>query len=233
MEKMKNKLSDFYIKYILIIILIIFISVYFYNNQLVNFFSIGISIIPLIFSAINEKELATFKNKLEGNIIITKFKYDIELKNYKNIINNLNTIIYEIHYVISKKIMDPQDEASKKQIKIMEIRENIYKLKNEIIKDRGLYPMEIYDLSDEIFNKIVEFLNEMLKNYRAVMFQMSEEQCEEIIKEEMINEQGISLGYEKEKNNYIIIDQNLKQIEIEIQNISNFINRRIENLIIK
>ncbi|WP_338985053.1 hypothetical protein LDJ96_02010 [Fusobacterium nucleatum] len=230
---MKNKLSDFYIKYILIIILIIFISVYFYNNQLVNFFSIGISIIPLIFSAINEKELATFKNKLEGNIIITKFKYDIELKNYKNIINNLNTIIYEIHYVISKKIMDPQDEASKKQIKIMEIRENIYKLKNEIIKDRGLYPMEIYDLSDEIFNKIVEFLNEMLKNYRAVMFQMSEEQCEEIIKEEMINEQGISLGYEKEKNNYIIIDQNLKQIEIEIQNISNFINRRIENLIIK
>ena len=64
---MKNKISDFYIKYIIIITIIIVISVYFYNNQLVNFFSIGISIIPLIFSAINEKELVTFKNKLEGN----------------------------------------------------------------------------------------------------------------------------------------------------------------------
>ncbi len=231
---MKNKISDFYIKYIIIITIIIVISVYFYNNQLVNFFSIGISIIPLIFSAINEKELVTFKNKLEGNIIITKFKYDIELRNYKNIINNLNTLIYEIHYVISsKETLDPQDEASKKEIKIMEIRENIYKLKNEIIKDRGLYPMEIYNLSDEIFSKIVELLNEMLKNYRTVIFQMSEEQCEGIINEEMINEQGISLGYEKEKNYYIIINQDLKQIEIEIQNISNFINKRIESLIIK
>lgn len=231
---MKNKISDFYIKYIIIITIIIVISVYFYNNQLVNFFSIGISIIPLIFSAINEKELVTFKNKLEGNIIITKFKYDIELRNYKNIINNLNTLIYEIHYVISsKETLDPQDEASKKEIKIMEIRENIYKLKNEIIKDRGLYPMEIYNLSDEIFSKIVELLNEMLKNYRAVIFQMSEEQCEGIINEETINEQGISLGYEKEKNYYIIINQDLKQIEIEIQNISNFINKRIESLIIK
>ena len=181
---MKNKISDFYIKYIIIITIIIVISVYFYNNQLVNFFSIGISIIPLIFSAINEKELVTFKNKLEGNIIITKFKYDIELRNYKNIINNLNTLIYEIHYVISsKETLDPQDEASKKEIKIMEIRENIYKLKNEIIKDRGLYPMEIYNLSDEIFSKIVELLNEMLKNYRTVIFQMSEEQCEGIINE--------------------------------------------------
>lgn len=231
---MKNKISDFYIKYIIIITIIIIISVYFYNNQLVNFFSIGISIIPLIFSAINEKELVTFKNKLEGNIIITKFKYDIELRNYKNIINNLNTLIYEIHYVISsKETLDPQDEASKKEIKIMEIRENIYKLKNEIIKDRGLYPMEIYNLSDEIFSKIVELLNEMLKNYRTVIFQMSEEQCEGIINEEMINEQGISLGYEKEKNYYIIINQDLKQIEIEIQNISNFITKRIESLIIK
>ncbi|WP_338937398.1 hypothetical protein [Fusobacterium pseudoperiodonticum] len=231
---MKNKISDFYIKYIIIITIIIVISVYFYNNQLVNFFSIGISIIPLIFSAINEKELVTFKNKLEGNIIITKFKYDIELRNYKNIINNLNTLIYEIHYVISsKETLDPQDEASKKEIKIMEIRENIYKLKNEIIKDRGLYPMEIYNLSDEIFSKIVELLNEMLKNYRTVIFQMSEEQCEGIINEETINEQGISLGYEKEKNYYIIINQDLKQIEIEIQNISNFINKRIESLIIK
>ena len=231
---MKNKISDFYIKYIIIITIIIVISVYFYSNQLVNFFSIGISIIPLIFSAINEKELVTFKNKLEGNIIITKFKYDIELRNYKNIINNLNTLIYEIHYVISsKETLDPQDEASKKEIKIMEIRENIYKLKNEIIKDRGLYPMEIYNLSDEIFSKIVELLNEMLKNYRTVIFQMSEEQCEGIINEEIINEQGISLGYEKEKNYYIIINQDLKQIEIEIQNISNFINKRIESLIIK
>lgn len=231
---MKNKISDFYIKYIIIITIIIVISVYFYNNQLVNFFSIGISIIPLIFSAINEKELVTFKNKLEGNIIITKFKYDIELRNYKNIINNLNTLIYEIHYVISsKETLDPQDEASKKEIKIIEIRKNIYKLKNEIIKDRGLYPMEIYNLSDEIFSKIVELLNEMLKNYRTVIFQMSEEQCEGIINEEMINEQGISLGYEKEKNYYIIINQDLKQIEIEIQNISNFINKRIESLIIK
>lgn len=231
---MKNKISDFYIKYIIIITIIIVISVYFYNNQLVNFFSIGISIIPLIFSAINEKELVTFKNKLEGNIIITKFKYDIELRNYKNIINNLNTLLYEIHYVISsKETLDPQDEASKKEIKIMEIRENIYKLKNEIIKDRGLYPMEIYNLSDEIFSKIVELLNEMLKNYRTVIFQMSQEQCEGIINEEMINEQGISLGYEKEKNYYIIINQDLKQIEIEIQNISNFINKRIESLIIK
>lgn len=231
---MKNKISDFYIKYIIIITIIIVISVYFYNNQLVNFFSIGISIIPLIFSAINEKELVTFKNKLEGNIIITKFKYDIELRNYKNIINNLNTLIYEIHYVISsKETLDPQDEASKKEIKIMEIKENIYKLKNEIIKDRGLYPMEIYNLSDEIFSKIVELLNEMLKNYRTVIFQMSEEQCKGIINEEMINEQGISLGYEKEKNYYIIINQDLKQIEIEIQNISNFINKRIESLIIK
>ena len=231
---MKNKISDFYIKYIIIITIIIVISVYFYNNQLVNFFSIGISIIPLIFSAINEKELVTFKNKLEGNIIITKFKYDIELRNYKNIINNLNTLIYEIHYVISsRETLDPQDEASKKEIKIMEIRENIYKLKNEIIKDRGLYPMEIYNLSDEIFSKIVELLNEMLKNYRTVIFQMSEEQCKGIINEEMINEQVISLGYEKEKNYYIIINQDLKQIEIEIQNISNFINKRIESLIIK
>lgn len=231
---MKNKISDFYIKYIIIITIIIVISVYFYNNQLVNFFSIGISIIPLIFSAINEKELVTFKNKLEGNIIITKFKYDIELRNYKNIINNLNALLYEIHYVISsKETLDPQDEASKKEIKIMEIRENIYKLKNEIIKDRGLYPMEIYNLSDEIFSKIVELLNEMLKNYRTVIFQMSQEQCEGIINEEMINEQGISLGYEKEKNYYIIINQDLKQIEIEIQNISNFINKRIESLIIK
>jgi hypothetical protein len=231
---MKNKISDFYIKYIIIITIIIVISVYFYNNQLVNFFSIGISIIPLIFSAINEKELVTFKNKLEGNIIITKFKYDIELRNYKNIINNLNTLIYEIHYVISsKETLDPQDEASKKEIKIMEIRESIYKLKNEIIKDRGLYPMEIYNLSDEIFSKIVELLNEMLKNYRTVIFQMSEEQCKGIINEEMIDEQGISLGYEKEKNYYIIINQDLKQIEIEIQNISNFINKRIESLIIK
>ena len=231
---MKNKISDFYIKYIIIITIIIVISVYFYNNQLVNFFSIGISIIPLIFSAINEKELVTFKNKLEGNIIITKFKYDIELRNYKNIINNLNTLIYEIHYVISsKETLDPQDEASKKEIKIMEIRESIYKLKNEIIKDRGLYPMEIYNLSDEIFSKIVELLNEMLKNYRTVIFQMSEEQCKGIINEEMIDEQGISLGYEKEKNYYIIINQDLKQIEIEIQNISKFINKRIESLIIK
>ena len=229
---MKNKISDFYIKYIIIITIIIVISVYFYNNQLVNFFSIGISIIPLIFSAINEKELVTFKNKLEGNIIITKFKYDIELRNYKNIINNLNNLIYEIHYVISsKETLDPQDEASKKEIKIMEIRESIYKLKNEIIKDRGLYPMEIYNLSDEIFSKIVELLNEMLKNYRTVIFQMSEEQCKGIINEEMIDEQGISLGYEK--NYYIIINQDLKQIEIEIQNISNFINKRIESLIIK
>ena len=129
--------------------------------------------------------------------------------------------------------MDPQDEASKKEKKVIETRENIYKLKNEIIKDRGLYPMEIYNLSDEIFNKIVELLNEILKNYKTVISQMNEEQCEEIIKEKMINEQAIFLGYEKERNHYIIIDKNLKEIEIEIQNISNFINKRIENLIIK